>query len=151
MILEMNETTVTAFYEYGEKYVYAIRGLVMENLDQHACVDDKSRWEVELNTTCSSPTQLNSNTTLALAEAFASSTDPNVLLKDINGPLTCNADDLTVDKLGMQVQVGLDCYTHVHRDHKSVYDFSGWVSNHPGGEYNIQKWAEGWNNVTGKR
>jgi hypothetical protein len=31
----------------------------------------------------------------------------------------------------------------------SVYDFSGWVTYHPGGEYNIMKWAQGWDGTEG--
>ena len=146
----MNETTVTAFYEYEEKYVYSIRGLAMEYIDQHACVDTKSRWEVELNTICASPTSLATTTSAALAGAFARSTDSNAFLQDIYGPLECAPEDVTLDKVGMQIQYGADCYTHVHKDHKNVYDFSGWVLNHPGGEYNIQKWAQGWNGSEGK-
>ncbi len=150
VIINMNQTTVTAFYEYGEKFVYSIRGLAMEYIDQHACVDTKSRWEVDLNTICSSPTSLSTATSAALADAFARSADPNAVLKDVYGPLECAPEDVTLDKLGMQIQFGADCYTHVHKDHKNVYDFSGWVSNHPGGEYNIQKWALGWNGSAGK-
>lgn len=149
VIIDMNETTVTAFYEFEDKYVYAIRGLAMENLDQHPCVDTKSRWKVEPNTICSSPTILEHATIAALQDAFANSTDPNALLKDATVSLSCDQLDERVDKLGMQIQVGEDCYTHVHRDHMSVYDFSGWVSNHPGGKYNIQKWAEGFNDTDG--
>eukprot|EP00984_Skeletonema_dohrnii_P004238 scaffold1495_cov202-Skeletonema_dohrnii-CCMP3373.AAC.3 len=149
VIIDLNETTVKAFYEFGEKYVYAIRGLAMENLDQHACLDTKSRWEVEQNTTCSSPTTLEPATITALLDAFAVSTDPNALLKDVTLTLSCDSLDEIVEKLGMQIQVDADCYTHVHRDHNSVYDFSGWVSNHPGGEYNIQKWAQGFNDTDG--
>ena len=139
----MDETNVKKFYELEEKYVYAITGLAMEDLSEHACSDSKSRWEVELDTVCPQPTSLSSTTETALQTAFASSTDPNEVLKDIDGPHVCDAADVTVENLGMQIQVGADCYTHVHRDHKSVFDFSGWVSNHPGGAYNIQKWAQG--------
>ena len=28
-------------------------------------------------------------------------------------------------------------------------DFTPWVTGHPGGEYNIQKWAEGWEGTEG--
>ena len=150
VVIDMNQTSVTAFYEYGEKFVYAIRGLAMEYIDQHACVDVKSRWEVELDTICSSPTSLATATSAALADAFARSTDPNTLLRDVYGPFACAPEDVTLDKLGMQIQFGADCYTHVHKDYKNVYDFSGWVTNHPGGEYNIQKWAMGWNDSAGK-
>jgi len=149
VIIDLNETSITAFYEFGDKYVYAIRGLAMENLDQHACVDTQSRWEVEQNTICSSPTPLGAATVAALGDALASSTDPNALLKDVTVSLSCDPLDEHVDKLGMQIQVDADCYTHVHRDHNNVYDFSGWVSNHPGGEYNIQKWAQGFNDTDG--
>ena len=147
----MDETNVKKFYELEEKYVYAIRGLAMESLSEHACSDSKSRWEVELNTVCPQPASLGSFTETALQTAFASSTDPNDLLKDIDGPHVCDAADVTVENLGMQIQVGADCYTQVHRDHKNVYDFSGWVSNHPGGEYNIQKWAQGTNGSGGSK
>lgn len=150
VMINLNETSIPAFYEFGEKYVYSIRGLAMESIDQHACVDIKSRWEVEPNTICSSPTSLATATSAALADAFARSADPNDLLVDVYGPFACAQEDVSLDTLGMQIQFGADCYTHVHKDHKNVYDFSGWVLNHPGGSYNIQKWATDWNNVTGK-
>jgi hypothetical protein len=127
VLIEMNETSIPAFYEHGDKYVYAIRGLAMENLDEHACIEPKSRWEVEPNTTCSSPTPLNSITIAALQGAILGSTDPNVLLKDIDKPLECDPTDVALETLGLQIQVEADCYTHVHKDYKNVYDFSGWV------------------------
>lgn len=127
VLIELNETTVPAFYEQGDKYVYAIRGLVMENLDEHSCLEPKSRWEVQRNTICSSPTPLNAITITALKTAIIGSTDPNVHLKDINGPLACDPSDISVGTLGLQIQVNSDCYTHVHKDYKNVYDFSGWV------------------------
>ena len=58
--------------------------------------------------------------------------------------LACDASDEDVEKNDVQIQVGADCYTHVHMDEYNVYDFSGWVTNHPGGEYNIEKWDENW-------
>lgn len=127
-IIVMNETNILKFFEFGNKYVYAINGLAMEDLDEHACLYSKSRFEVEPNTNCSSPTpNLNIQTITALESAFSSSTESNVFLKDIDGPLDCNAVDVSAETLGLQIQFGEDCYTHVHKDHKNVYDFSGWV------------------------
>jgi len=116
----------------------------MEDIDEHACKKDVSRWAFEVNTTCSMPTTLETDTITALQDAITSSTDDNEFAMDVTRTLACNPSDEITDEIDIQIQVGSDCYTHVHPDHLNVYDFSGWVTNHPGGEYNIQKWAQGW-------
>ena len=127
--IKMNETSISTFFNVGGLYVYAIKGIVMENLDEHACLDTKSRWAIQSNATCSLPTSLHTNTSTALLTAILGSTDTNPYIKDVNGPLVCADTDITVDKLGIQIQVGSDCYTHVHKDYLNVYDFTGWVRN----------------------
>lgn len=149
LLIEMSTSNVIAFYELADKYVYAIRGLVMEEITEHACRKPDSRWEVELGATCSAPTSLESDTRTALETAISASTDANEFVKDVTRTLTCNSTDETVDKINIQIQVGEDCYTHVHPDHLNVYDFSGWVLYHPGGPYNITKWATGWKDTEG--
>ena len=144
VLIPMSTSNVIAFYNLADKYVYAIRGLVMENLDEHACTKSSSRWEVDLNAICSAPTQLEANTIAALENAITSSSDSNEFTKVVTRTLACNSTDETVQKIEIQIQVGSNCYTHVHPNHLNVYDFSGWVTKHPGGELNIQKWAQGW-------
>jgi hypothetical protein len=35
--IKVNTSNIKAFYDLSERYVYAVRGLVMEQLDEHAC------------------------------------------------------------------------------------------------------------------
>ncbi|KAL7542550.1 hypothetical protein ACHAXR_011864 [Thalassiosira sp. AJA248-18] len=149
VVILLSTSNVLEFYKLDEKYVYAIRGLVMEDISEHACQKTVSRWTFELNTTCSAPTELETGTNAALETAISASTDANEFVKDVSRTLACDSTDETTSKINIQIQVGSDCYTHVHPDHLNVYDFSGWVLNHPGGAYNIQKWAEGWEDNEG--
>ena len=142
--IELTIDNVIAFYTLSQKYVYAIRGLELEDVDEHPCSAASSRWKVEASTICASPTQgLGTETIQALTSALNTTADTNIYVKDIAGLTTCTAADITKDTLGIQIQVEQDCFTQVHADHLNVYDFSGWVTNHPGGDYNIQKWAQG--------
>ena len=151
VLIPITTTNVVEFYNLADKYVYAIRGLVMEDIDEHACSKTKSYWEIETNTTCAAPTPLRNTTTQALMAAIDAASKTNEFVHEISvDPTLCDpldADD--TDKINIQLQHGLDCYTHVHPDHLKVFDFSGWVTNHPGGEYNIQKWAQGWDGNEG--
>ena len=144
--IPMNTTNVMKFYELSDQYVYAIRGLVMENLNEHPCSKSKSRWEIAKGVTCTSPTSLKATTSTALTDMLSKTTDTNKFIRDVTRTLSCDPSDHndSSDKLDIQIQVGSDCYKHVHPDHLNVYDFSGWVTSHPGGEYNIQKWAQRW-------
>ena len=144
VLIPLSTSNVIAFYDLADKYVYAIRGLVMEDIDEHACRKTKSRWEVKRGSTCSAPTSLQAATMAALEDAITSSSDSNQFTKDVRRSRSCDSNDVNVGKINVRIQVGSDCYKHVHPDHLNVYDFSGWVTNHIGGEYNIKKWAQGW-------
>ena len=141
------------FYNLADKYVYAITGLVVEDIDDSPCATTYSRWAIEKDKICSAPTVLGSDTIAALTDAITStSAYANDFITDTTRTLDCNATDYdeSTDPIEIQLQVGLDCYTSVHPDHMNVYDFSGWVTGHPGGEYNIEKWAQGWEGHPGK-
>ena len=120
-----NTSNVIAFYDLAGKYFYAIRSLVMENLDEHVCVKTPSRQEVNLNGTCSAPTQLEVNTIAAFENAVTSISGLNKFTKDFTCTLACNSTDETIGKINIQIQVDSDCYTHVHPNYLNVYDFSG--------------------------
>jgi len=151
IVIPMTKANVIEFYNIQGSHVHAIRDLRMESLDDHACRKTVSRWEIQQNTTCAPTSGLGSSTYIALQDAFMSSTDTNEFTIDIERVQACDPADETLATVNMQFQVGGTCYTHVHLDHMNVYDFSGWVIPHPGGAYNIQKWAsdpnfgEGWN------
>jgi hypothetical protein len=84
------------------------------------------RWLREADTTCENPTPLATNTTTALEAAFAKSSDQNEFMRDLPAGLKCDPSDEVVEKLNIVIQIGTNCYTHVHPDEYSVYDFSGW-------------------------
>ena len=121
----------------------------MHNLtSSHISDSSSSRWIVEGNETCSSTT-LGLSTVAALEDAFLASTDSNQYIRDVTRKLSCDNEDVVADNIDIVFEYKGNCFTHVHRDHLSVYDFSGWVQHHPGGEYNIMKWAEGWDGHKG--
>ena len=158
IIIPMTKANVIEFYNIQDSYVYAVRDLRMETHDDHPCRKAVSRWEIQRNTTCSNPSLgLGSSTYLALNDAFMSSTDTNEFTIDIERVLQCDINDHGVESVAlanmyMQLQhPDGTCYTHVHPQHLNVYDFTAWPALHPGGAYNIEKWATdpnfgfGWN------
>ena len=151
MPIPMNTSSIIALYDLADRYVYAIRDLRMETLNDHACVKAGSRWEIQHNTTCASPTSLANDTIVALSDAITSSSDTNEFTIDVERMQACDLADEILPKINIEIQVGDSCYTHVHLDHLNVYDFSAWPALHPGGANNIMKWAEdpnfgeGWN------
>lgn len=90
------------------------------------CIVLSSRWAVETHTTCSISSSLGPNTITALKSALISSTDANVYIRDVTRTSACNSEDIVINNINMQIQIGGDCFTHVHRNFLSVYDFSGW-------------------------
>jgi len=153
IIIPMTKANVIEFYNIQDSYVYAVRDLRMETIVDHVCRKTISRWEIQRSTTCANPTSgLGSSTYIALSGAFMSSTDTNEFTIDIERVLPCDPADETLATVNMQLQhPDGTCYTHVHPQHLNVYDFTSWPALHPGGAYNIEKWAEdpnfgeGWN------
>lgn len=144
--LKLNTTNVGAFYDLSEKYVYAIQGLANEEISESPCAKSSSRWMKEVNTTCSQPSTLEADTIAALDNALRAGVANEWGILDATRTWACNATDFdgAEDPIDIQIQIDSDCFRHVHPDHLNVYDFSGWVTAHPGGEYNIMKWAQGW-------
>jgi len=149
--LEIHMTTanIATINSIGQNFVYAIRGLGIEDINQHPCLAKNSRWIVETGA-CDAPTRgLGAKTLAALEDAIKGSSDDNVYVRDVSHPdaLSCNEEDINIEILNnLRIQVGTDCYTHVHPDHLNVYDFSDFAGKHPGGKYHIRKWAQndGW-------
>jgi hypothetical protein len=131
VFMPMNTTVVLDLYDMTGRYVYAIQGLVMESITESPCAKTRSRWVAQKGATCSAPSVLGSNTTMALAAAITASINKNEYVTDVDRTLACNPGDFdqASDPINIQLQVGPDCYTHVHPDHLNVYDFTGWVTN----------------------
>ena len=153
VIMTMNTTLVVDLFDLTGREVYAIKGLVMESRMESPCAKTRSRWVAERGATCPAPSALGANTITVLTNAIIASTNKNEYVTDVDRPSTalCNAVDWDQDSdpIHIQLQVGPDCYTHVHPDHLNVYDFTGWVTNHPGGSYHITKWSQGWESHPG--
>jgi len=147
--ITLSTSNINAFNEEESKYIYAIQGLVLEDLEQHPCLAEVSRWTVSTGT-CTNPTLgLSISTILALETAIKRSEDENMKMKDItlDPSMSCDENDITPDKLQIQLEINGNCYIHIHPDHLNVYDFTAWASNHPGGAYHIKKWVandDGW-------
>ena len=134
VVQPINETTINAFYDLVGRYVYAVKGLVMENIEDHPCSKDSSRWVRAINSTCENPTPLQSNTTLALTNALTGWSNDNGYVVDVLRYQDCDPLDYdgVSDPIHIEIQVGEDCLSHVHSDHLNVYDFTGWALKHPG-------------------
>lgn len=114
----------------------------MEDSAESPCVKKKSRWIREANKNCPNPTPLQTDTIAALQNALGNfDIIANEYVADVSRSLVCNESNQQL--IEVQLDLGGDCYTHVHPNEMNIYDFSGWVTKHPGGEYNIQKWATG--------
>lgn len=141
MPVDLNATNIEAIYDLTGRLVYAIRGLGLDLIEQHVCSGSKTRWEYEVGT-CDSPSSLGNNTRKAIVSALSSGTVPPDYFKDIKvRARDCDATDITLENLNIKIQTGAYCVKQVHPDDWNVYDFTVWASRHPGGSYNIQKWA----------
>lgn len=150
--MPLNTTVVLDLHDLTGREVYAVRGLIMERISESPCAKVNSRWVVQRNATCTAPSALSSSTVTALAAAITSSSaSANEFVTDITRTLACSASDFdqSSDPINIQLQVGGSCYIHVHPHHLNLYDFTGWVTNHPGGAYHIEKWAQGWDGHEG--
>lgn len=128
----LNSTNILTFHDLTSRYIYAIQGLVMEDVSENPCVKSESRWIRDLNATCSSPSTLEPATVSALEYALYWPAQYALNWPtDVTRSLECDAFDLSHDP-NIQLNINGDCYTHVHKDHLNIYDFSGWVSIYSG-------------------
>ena len=133
VVMTMNTTLVRDLFSLTGREVYAIKGLIMESRMESPCAKTRSRWVVERDITCPAQSVLETSTTTTLTNAIIASTNKNEYVIDVDRNKTslCSATDWDqdTDQIHIQLQVGNDCYSHVHPDHLNVYDFTGWVTN----------------------
>jgi hypothetical protein len=130
--------------EEGTRYVYAVQDLRQTSGDvpygSPCSPGTPSRW---IPTSDCGQQILDSASADIFANLLRKSNDINPYIRDISFPLTgiqCQPGD--VNKFNMRVQVDSRCYLNVHRDHLSVFDFTPWVQQHPGGVAPIQQFAQ---------
>jgi hypothetical protein len=155
----MNEENIETLSDLTGQYVYGVLGLPVVDFQgtklESPCTPGlRSRWEIKDISACSSPTVLHATTNATLATLLSKSSDKNQFVRDIIMPTSgysCGSAD-TASLGNVKIVVGSACYTRVHPEHLSVYDFTYWTleDTHPGnmiammeGEPNpIKKWKD---------
>jgi uncharacterized protein (DUF1501 family)/uncharacterized protein (DUF1800 family) len=145
----LNETILRAWYEKNNRYVYNILGLRLDTpYDVSPCSSGFSRW-TRTTGTCSAPTtSLDDTTRTTISAALSGSSDTNPFVRDISlSGVGCTA---SAESIGAQIQVGGECFQHVHPDLYSVRDATRWTQIHDGNQEAISggapnpimKWAD---------
>ena len=143
------------WFKLSTKHVHVVRGLRLEvPYDKSPCLSgERSRWlKGQDSSACAKATSVDDKTkaTVAAALEAAASTDTNPYMRDIIASNYGEVCSTKADTVGMSVDVKGTCWTHVHSDLYSIYDFTYWTLEHPGNEDKIMQgtrnpismWAE---------
>lgn len=167
--VKLEHAFLTGLYNITGRYVYAVDNLPINNETYLDAGDAKikryidlpcekrkgriSRWMRVVGSFCEGDF---SSVGVATAEAFSTllrpgfedPSNPTPLLKDVvlYRTQSCDEEDWLKEELGHVLSEGV-CWKHVHPQHLNVYDLTGWVQEHPGGESKIQKWATGGSSI----
>ena len=140
---QLNHTMLRHFYALGERLVYYIDDLRLEEpYDISPCMR-ASRWRRRAGA-CAVESAVDTVTreTIVAAieshseEAGGSSEAGEVLDLELQGTL-CNSANTIAAKL----TVGDACWEHSHPHQLNVYDFTAWATLHPGGDTAIRQFA----------
>ncbi|CAK0869087.1 unnamed protein product [Prorocentrum cordatum] len=126
----LDAATFELFLNRSERYVYAVAGLV----DDSSPCGRRSRWRpLDCSSEDCSATALGAAEAAAFSSALAREAGS---LRDVY--VSCEGV-----AAGAVVASGGDYFVHVHSNYHNVYDFTHWVSAHPGGTEPITRWATG--------
>ncbi|CAK0846847.1 unnamed protein product, partial [Prorocentrum cordatum] len=124
----LNATTFESFFNLSERYVFSVTGLV----DAASPCGRRSRWrELDCSSENCSATAMSATDAAAVASAIALEGGG---LRDVY--VSCESVEV-----GAVVASGSSYFMHVHSSEYNVYDFTKWVSAHPGGMDPIKQWA----------
>lgn len=140
------------------RYLYAVSGLRNERgeVDAPCTPGFRSRWLAMPNMSyCEDdslldypPDSVDATTRDIFAELIGKSADKNKYIRDIVLPTTgvtgCNGNSYN-----FTVPVGDTCWRNVDPDHLTVYDFTDWAKEHPGGPSPITQFAQ-WGAPSGR-
>ena len=157
--IELNSNNILQLHSLTGRYVYAIHGLMVSQDEfsfqiEHPCTPGlRSRWERDPGATCENPSDLRTSTKRALKRLISGSNDRNPYIRDITFPTSGEECDGRDNEVEIQIEVGTDCWTHVHPEHLGVWDFTYWTlpNTHPGNgvaessdsNHPIKKWLDG--------
>jgi cullin-associated NEDD8-dissociated protein 1 len=128
----LNDLVLQKFYALSGLYVYRVSGLIPK---RGPCFSLRARFMRQIQTNCASP--VSSPYLSALIQSSDIASQPIVLDVITNADSSCSSLSP-----GVQIQIGATCWTHVHDDLFSVFDFSSFANSHSGGSAKIRYFAE---------
>lgn len=154
----LDDTTRRAWYTTSGRLVYKVTGLRLDSDAGLAVMAPPcregvtSRWIRTRMSSCDLGITMLTGGTAATVAAVIENVEVlgirpqgddaeivDLQLTRIVGSATCSSSSSTI---GASVNAGGACWTHSHPDERSVFDFTGWKSRHPGGPDKIAQWAE---------
>ena len=131
----------------GTRYLYVMDGLRQEknrvDYDPPCTPGESSRW---VPSDCgSSGFTANDSTADIFADLLANSDDENPYVRDVSFPIIgieCHSSDRQKFDFKVKLRSGGGCWKNVHRSNLQVFDFTDWVSRHPGGEDAITQFVD---------
>jgi len=130
--LQLNVSTLEKFFTTGKRYVYAVTQL----LTLTPPCGNLSRWKrLDCGSVPCLATELSSASDADAVKAALVAAADQGWLRDVSVQCTAVPEDAIV-------QVGSEYFQHVHLQEYNVYDFTDWVTKHPGGPDKIMQWTE---------
>ena len=124
----LNSSTLQLISEHANRYIFAVSGL---STTLSPC-GTLARWKLlDCQAASCTATSLQASDVTLLSNALSTQTGG---LRDVY----VNCQSVPAASV---VQVGGDTFQHVHIHEGNVYDFTDWVSAHPGGSSAITKWS----------
>jgi cullin-associated NEDD8-dissociated protein 1 len=132
-IFNLTHANLQKFYELSNVYAYFVTGL---QTNVGPCISQVARFLRE-SKTCTNPVNMTAD--VQVLKSFIEASDSGRIVVDINA----NKDSRCIGlKAGIEIQVENTCWTHVHEDLYSVFDFSSWIKKHPGGQQAIKQFSQ---------
>ncbi len=141
--ITLNRNTIIDFQKSTGRYIYAVTGLADRRhigVGKPCVKNNVSRWMRLPNGSPCPAEGVHSDTLAAWRDLIRSSADRNPYTKNIYSAGKCHIND--IDRLYFNVEVDGVCYKMVDAREYNVYDFTDWVTNHPGGPDKITYFAE---------
>jgi len=145
--IDIDTDALGVFHEHTGRYFYAVEGLVVE--DSPCVSETESKWERIGPASNCAITQFQDDTDKTLKEiikhwSWGSNFDEirYAWYEDFEGSV-CNIEDSTPSmSKDIIVRADSSCWKLVHLDHHTIFDFTEWVLEHPGGSNPITQFAE---------
>ena len=133
-----------------ESYYYAVIGLRQEKgrtpYDPPCTPSTPSRWVPTSD--CSSGLAA-AQTSQVFAALLRQTDTSNPFMRDVVFPASdVSCDESDEQEYNLKISMENECWLNVHQSHLQVYDFSQWVSAHPGGPNPIRQFAGSSGNYT---